>query len=56
MLNFLYEACHAAVLRCVPWIDDLDEDEHTALDEVLARLLETEVADLIGLFAHSLRV
>lgn len=50
---FLHEACHAAVSRCVPWIDELDDSEHTALDEILARLLETEIANLVGVDAHS---
>ncbi len=49
----LHEACHAAVASCVPWIRDLDESEHTALDEILARLLEVEIGTSLGLFVHS---
>jgi hypothetical protein len=50
---FLHEACHAAVCHAVPWIHDLDERAHTALDEILARLLEEEIGLALGLFVHT---
>jgi hypothetical protein len=50
---FLHETCHAAVAQAVPWIFDLDERTHTALDEIMARLLEGEIAPQLGLPAHS---
>jgi hypothetical protein len=51
---FLHEACHAAVSNRVPWIHDLPEREHTALDEVMARLLETELAPRLNLHVHTI--
>ena len=50
---FLHEACHAAIARCVPWIHTLADDEHTALDEILARLLEGEIGSRLGLRGHT---
>jgi hypothetical protein len=50
---FLHETCHAVVAASVPWIHDLPEQEHTALDEVLARLLETELGGAMGFHVHS---
>jgi len=50
---FLHEACHAAVSNCAPWIHELDDSDHTALDEVLARLLEEKIGLLLGLAVHT---
>jgi len=50
---FLHEACHAAIAHCVPWIHALEESEHTAVDELMARYLEKEIAESGGLFVHS---
>ena len=50
---FLHEACHAGVSKCVPWIHDLNDEAHTAIDEIMARLLETEVAPKFGLYVHT---
>lgn len=50
---FLHEACHAAVLNCAPWIHDLPEQEHTAVDEIMARMLEDEIAQELGMKRHS---
>lgn len=45
---FLHESCHAAVSRIAPWIHDLEEHEHTALDEILARLLESTIGSQLN--------
>lgn len=50
---FLHESCHAALSKCVPWIHDLDDNAHTALDEILARLLEEKTAIALSLTPHS---
>jgi uncharacterized protein (DUF952 family) len=50
---FLHEACHAAVAHCVPWVHDLEEKEHTAVDELLARFLEVKFGKALDLFVHS---
>jgi len=50
---FLHEACHAALSNAAPWIHDLPDKQHTAVDEVVARLLEDHVARRLGLYAHT---
>lgn len=50
---FLHEACHAALSNRVPWIHNLTDEQHTALDEVLARLLEDRMSSLQGLPTHT---
>lgn len=50
---FLHETCHAALANRAPWIHDLDEEQHTAIDEIVARLLEDHTASSLGLPAHT---
>ncbi len=50
---FLHEACHAVVSSRVSWIHGLDDSDHTALDEVLARLIEEKIGLVLGLAVHS---
>jgi uncharacterized protein (DUF952 family) len=50
---YCHEACHAALAHLVPWLEDLPEDEHTVVDETLARFLEKVFAPQLGLFLHS---
>ncbi len=50
---FLQEACHAAVAHCVPWVLDLEEAEHIALDALMARFLEMEIGEAAGQHVHS---
>ena len=50
---YCHEACHAALAHDIPWLTDLPEEEHTVVDETLARLLEKEFAPPLGLFLHS---
>jgi hypothetical protein len=52
---FLHEACHAALSCAAPWVHDLPDRQHTAVDEVVARLLEDHMARQLGLFAHTPR-
>jgi len=51
---YLHEACHAAVSHVAPWICELEEAEHTAVDELMARFLEKEIGRSLGLFVHSM--
>jgi uncharacterized protein (DUF952 family) len=50
---YCHETCHAALAHQVPWLRDLPEDEHTMVDETLARFLEKVFAPRLGLFLHS---
>jgi hypothetical protein len=50
---FLHEACHAALSNAAPWIHDLPDEQHTAVDEVVARLLEDHMARRLGLYTHT---
>lgn len=50
---YCHEACHAALAHTVPWLARLDEDEHTVVDEALARFLEKVFAPGLGLYLHS---
>jgi hypothetical protein len=52
---FLHEACHAALSNGAPWVHDLPDEQHTAVDEVVARLLEDHMARRLGLYAHTPR-
>ena len=44
----------AAVSGCAPWIQDLNEEEHTAVDEIIARLLENEISSRFDPSSHTL--
>lgn len=50
---YCHEACHAALAHFVPWLANLPEEEHTLVDETLARLLEKEFAPSLGLYLPS---
>ncbi len=50
---FFQAACHAAITHCVPWIHTLDAEEHTAVDEILARFLELEIGGSFGMPVHA---
>jgi hypothetical protein len=50
---YFHEACHAAISHCVPWIHTLDEEEHTAVDEIMARFLELEIGQSFGMPVHT---
>jgi len=50
---YCHQACQAALAQCVPWLRELPEGEHTAVDEILVRLLEKEFAPLMGLYLPS---
>lgn len=50
---FLHEVCHAALAHAAPWVIDLPGEQHTAVDEVVARLIEDEMASSLGMFVHS---
>ena len=50
---FLHESSHAALSNRVPWIHNLTDEQHTAVDEILARLLEDHISSLMGLPVHT---
>ena len=50
----IHETCHAAISQASPWIHELPEMEHTAIDEIAARILETEIARQLQLPVHSI--
>ena len=50
---YLHEACHATVAHAVPRVLSLAVQEHTAVDEIMARLLEMELAPQLGVFVHT---
>jgi uncharacterized protein (DUF952 family) len=50
---YLREACHAAIDHCVPWVRILPEGEHTAVDEIMARLLVMEFGASLDLCVRS---
>jgi hypothetical protein len=52
---FLHEVCHAALAHAAPWVLDLPEAQHTAVDEVAARLIEDQMATQLGLLVHTPR-
>ena len=49
----IHETCHTAISHSAPWVNDLPDDQHTAVDEIAARVLETEISRRLSLFAHS---
>jgi hypothetical protein len=50
---FLHETCHAALAHAAPWVLDLPDEQHTAVDEVVARLIEDQMARQLGLYVHT---
>lgn len=50
---YLREACHAAIAHCVPWVSILPEGELTAVNEIMARLLEMEFGASLDLRVNS---
>lgn len=46
--QYFQDACHAAIVHCVPWLHELDEDESMAVDEILKRMLEMELLPELG--------
>ena len=51
--EFLHEMCHSVIAHYVPWINDIKGQERIAVDEGLARLLETETGSRLGLLVHT---
>lgn len=49
---FLHETCHAAISNRIPWIHDLTDEQHTVVDEVLARLLENTISPILEMPNH----
>ena len=50
---FVHEACHAALSSAAPWVHALSDEQHTAVDEVTARLLEDQIAQRLDLYVHA---
>jgi len=49
----IHETCHTAISHAAPWVNALPDTQHTAVDEIAARVLETEVSEQQSLYAHS---
>lgn len=49
----IHETCHAAISQSASWVHELPDTHHTAVDEIAARVLETEIANQLQLHAHS---
>ncbi len=50
---FLQETCQAAVWNSVLWIQDLPDEQHASLDEILAGVLENQKSLLFEYSAHT---
>ena len=50
----IHELAHAALEQALPWLGNLEEKEHTLVDEVLARFLQRKVSAQLHLFTESL--
>lgn len=44
-----HEACHAAVLHCVPWIQGLDQEQQVAVGTLMAHFLALALGPAFGL-------
>jgi hypothetical protein len=49
----IHETCHTAISHSAPWVNTLPDNEHTAVDEIAARVLETEISEQLSLYVHS---
>jgi len=49
----IHELAHAYVERALPWLSKIEDDQHTLIDEVLARFLERKVSKELNLFVES---
>jgi hypothetical protein len=49
----IHELAHAYVERALPWLSKIEDDQHTLIDEVLARFLERRVSKELSLFVES---
>ena len=49
----VHEMCHSAISHAAPWVNVLPDSQHTAVDEIAARVLETEISQLLSLPSHS---
>ena len=49
----LHEACRTAVSHCVPWLQALGEDEHNAVNALMARFLEVALGADTGMSIRS---
>lgn len=49
----IHETCHTAISQAAPWVNTLPDTQHTAGNEIAARVLETEICEQLSLPAHS---
>lgn len=50
----IHETCHTAISLSAPWVNTLPDDQHTAVDEIAARILETEISGKLSKYVHSI--
>lgn len=49
----VHELAHVYAEKALPWLNSLEDDQHTLFDEVLARFLERRVSKELGLYVES---
>jgi hypothetical protein len=49
----IHELAHVYVEGALPWLSKIEDDQHTLIDEVLARFLERKVSKELNLFVES---
>ena len=49
----IHELAHAYLERALPWLNHLEDTEHTLIDEVLTRFLERKVSKELHLYVES---
>jgi hypothetical protein len=49
----IHELAHAYLEKALPWLNDLEETQHTLIDEVLSRFLERKVSKELHLYVES---
>lgn len=48
----IHELAHAYMEKALPWLNNLEDNQHTLIDEVLARLLERKVSKELDLYVE----
>jgi len=49
----IHELAHTYLEKTLPWLNDVEETQHTLIDEVLTRLLERKVSKELDLYVES---
>jgi len=49
----MHELAHVYMEKALPWLNNLEDSQHTLIDEVLARFLERKVSKELHLYVES---